>query len=59
VDLGHHFRRAEMMTEIHDVPGDHATMLTAPHVDTVAVLVRQALASFDSPEAPLTKTTSN
>ena len=55
-------RAPEMMTEIHDVPGDHTTMLTAPHVDTLATLVRQVLTGFDSPEATLSslgRTTSN
>lgn len=54
-------RAPEMMTQIHDVPGDHSTMLTAPHVDTLAALVREVLATFDSPEATLSslgKTTS-
>jgi len=53
-------RAPEIMTEIHDVPGDHFTMLTAPHVDTLARLVRQVLATFDSPETEppsLSKTT--
>jgi thioesterase domain-containing protein len=51
-------RAPEMMTEIHDVPGDHTTMLTAPHVDTLAALVRQVLTKFDSPEGSLSKATS-
>ena len=34
--------------EIHDVPGDHLTMMRAPHVSTVAKIIRQRFARAEA-----------
>ena len=41
-------RALDTMDQVHLVPGDHFTMLLPPHVDTVAAIVRQAMATFAS-----------
>jgi thioesterase domain-containing protein len=34
--------------EVHEVPGNHITMLARPHVETLATLLRQCLARGDA-----------
>jgi acyl-CoA synthetase (AMP-forming)/AMP-acid ligase II/predicted NAD/FAD-binding protein/thioesterase domain-containing protein/acyl carrier protein len=39
-------RAPETMSQIHLVPGDHFSMMRAPHVDVVATVAREVLAAF-------------
>lgn len=48
---GSYHRAPETMANIHEVPGNHFTMLRVPHVRAVAAVVREVLASFASSEA--------
>lgn len=52
-------RSPETMAHVYLVPGDHSTMLTSPHVDAVATIVRHVVSSFATGEqapAPLGET---
>jgi acyl-CoA synthetase (AMP-forming)/AMP-acid ligase II/predicted NAD/FAD-binding protein/thioesterase domain-containing protein/acyl carrier protein len=46
-------RAPETMSQVHIVPGDHSTMLMPPHVDAVATVLQDVLATFAStPQIP-------
>ena len=53
--IGRWSRLSCQKLEVHDVAGDHFSMMQAPHVATIAAILREHFASADQPSANVSR----